>query len=104
MTTKFKNLNSYEFQNEIKSNDTADLLDVRTPAEYRSGKIPGAVNIDIMDNNFLKKIHHLDKSKTYYIYCRSGGRSGHACHVMAQEGFKVANLAGGISTWLGEVI
>jgi len=104
MTTKFKNLNSYEFHNEIVSNSTAALLDVRTPGEYLTGKIPGAVNIDIMDQGFLKAIDRLDKSKTYYVYCRSGGRSGQACHVMVQQGFKVANLAGGILKWHGEVI
>jgi len=104
MTTMFKNLNSSEFHSEIQSNATAALLDVRTPAEYRGGKIPGALNIDIMDNGFLEAIEGLDKSKTYYVYCRSGGRSGHACHVMAQQGFKVANLDGGISNWHGEVI
>ena len=103
MTTKFENLNSQEFQNELENNETAALLDVRTPAEHRRSKIPGAVNIDIMDEGFLNAICRLDKSKTYYVYCRSGGRSRHACHVMAQEGFKVANLAGGILSWHGEV-
>ena len=104
MTTMFKNLNSHEFHSEVENNATAALLDVRTPAEYRSGKIPGAVNIDIMDDGFLEAIDRLDKNKTYYVYCHSGGRSGHACHVMAQQGFKVANLNGGISTWHGQVV
>jgi rhodanese-related sulfurtransferase len=104
MTTKFKNLNSREFHTEMNSNNAAALLDVRTPGEYRSGKIPGALNIDIMDEGFQKAIDRLDKSKTYYVYCRSGGRSGHACQVMAQQGFNVANLAGGISNWHGEII
>ena len=104
MTTMFKNLDSREFQSEFKSNTRSTLIDVRTPGEYRSGKIPGAVNIDIMDEEFLSTIDRLDKSKTYYVYCRSGGRSGRACHVMTQQGFKVANLAGGICNWHGEII
>ena len=104
MATNFKNLNSDEFLSEIKSNAKAALLDVRTPAEYRDGNIPGAANIDIMDNGFLEAIDRLDKSKTYYVYCHSGGRSGHACHVMAQRGFKVANLNGGISNWNGQIV
>jgi len=104
MTTMFKNLNSCEFHSEIKSNATAVLLDVRTPEEYQDGKIPGALNIDIMDNGFMEAIEGLDKSKTYYVYCHSGRRSGHACHIMAQQGFKVANLDGGISNWHGQII
>jgi rhodanese-related sulfurtransferase len=104
MATIFKNLTSREFQSEINGNTTAELIDVRTPGEYRSGKIPGAINIDIMDEKFLRAIQRLDKSKTYYVYCRSGGRSANACHLMAQQGFNVANLAGGISGWQGDIV
>lgn len=76
------------------------LIDVRTPAEFNSGHISGAVNIDYKSADFEKKIEQLDKSKTYLLYCRSGNRSGRALQVMKSAGFKkVVHLAGGIKAW-----
>jgi rhodanese-related sulfurtransferase len=47
----------------------------------------------------------LDKSKNYYVYCRSGARSEQACHLMSQMGFEnTFNLLGGIMQWQGEVV
>ena len=45
-----------------------------------------------------------DKDKNYYVYCRSGNRSGQACKIMNQLGFKNAyNLIGGMMQWQGEI-
>ncbi len=41
----------------------------------------------------------LDKSRTYYIYCRSGKRSHGACLKMQKQGFKVYDMEGGILNW-----
>src|SRR4051812_31188353 len=51
------------------------LLDVRTPEEYSAGKLANSVNIDFNDEDFKEQIAKLDKSKTCYVYCRSGNRS-----------------------------
>ncbi len=99
----YEDLNSSEFQEKLKSNPNAVVLDVRTPDEFRSGKIPKAVNINIMDHTFLNNISTLDKSKTYFVYCRSGARSGQACALMATQSYQVINLAGGMIQWDGEV-
>ena len=63
-------------------------------------------NIDIYKGQgFIYAIEELDKSKNYYVYCRSGGRSGQACSIMSQLGFENAfNLLGGIMNWEGEVV
>lgn len=54
----------------------------------------------MMTPGFKKQIQNLPKGKAYYLYCRSGNRSGHACDIMADLGFeKVYNLAGGIVSW-----
>ena len=51
----------------------------------------------------MESIELLDKSKNYYIYCRSGGRSGQACQVMDSIGFGITyNLMGGMMEWKGE--
>lgn len=41
----------------------------------------------------------LDKSHTYYVYCRSGKRSHNACIKMKKQGFKVFDMEGGILNW-----
>ena len=75
----------------------AVLIDVRTPAEFNGGKLPGAKNIDMFSKDFLTQIDKLDKDKTYLLYCRSGNRSGQACNIMAGRGFtKLYNMAGGV--------
>ena len=79
------------------------ILDVRTPEEVAEAKIEGSVNINIYDENFVSKINDLDKSKTIYVYCKSGGRSGQAMNEMKNLGFKkIYNLDGGITSWKSE--
>jgi rhodanese-related sulfurtransferase len=96
----YKNINSEEFKKIQEENPDAVVLDVRTAGEVRGGKIPGATNIDIMDQQFAEKVEKLDKDKTYLVYCRSGNRSGQACGIMAGKGFdKLYNLNGGVGGW-----
>jgi len=76
------------------------VLDVRTPAEYASGHLPQAQNIDIEAADFATRITTLDKNATYAVYCRSGNRSGVALEQMAGAGFThLYDLAGGIGAW-----
>jgi rhodanese-related sulfurtransferase len=101
----YKELTSNEFENEIKKNPNAVIIDVRTPAEYQSGHIPNALNIDISSAEFPEKIDELDRNKDYYVYCRSGGRSNTACQYMVSVGFKnVNNLYGGVLSYEGELV
>ncbi len=77
------------------------LLDVRTVEEYSEGHLEGAAQLDYYETeSFESALDTMDKSKTYYIYCRSGGRSGTVLTMMQQKGFKsVYNLDGGILAW-----
>ena len=78
----------------------AQILDVRTAGEYQSGHIANALQANWLDpKEFKNRTQHLDKSKTVYIYCQSGGRSASAQTVLLQEGYQVVNLEGGISNW-----
>jgi len=75
--------------------DTANatVIDVRTPAEFATGHLQGAVNIDVTAANFVAKITALPKDSTYLLYCRSGSRAGQARTIMLQQGFTdVTNL------------
>ncbi|MCY2688025.1 rhodanese-like domain-containing protein [Salinimicrobium sp. TH3] len=99
-----KEINQEEWREKIAEDDDAVILDVRTEQEVEEGYIPGARVIDIYKGQeFIDEIDKLDKSKNYYIYCRSGNRSGQACAIMDQKGFKnTYNLLGGFSQWEGE--
>lgn len=81
----------------------AKVLDVRTKSEMSSGKIKGALNLDVMSYDFGEKIAKLDATKNYIVYCRSGARSGRACKAMVKAGFtgNIYNLKGGILLWKG---
>ena len=76
------------------------LLDVRTPDEIAKGFIPGALTIDYRADGFADKLATLDKSKTYIVYCQSGGRSAQAADLMTKQGFgTVYNMLGGYGAW-----
>lgn len=91
---------------QLQGDSDAVILDVRTEEEVEDGIIPGAIHIDFyMGAGFLEEIDKLDKSKSYYVYCRSGNRSGQACALMNSRGFERAfNLKGGMLEWEGDVI
>ncbi|MEM6647937.1 MAG: rhodanese-like domain-containing protein [Bacteroidota bacterium] len=74
--------------------DADVVLDVRTPAEYADGHLVQAPNIDVMNDEFTDHVRDLDKDKTYYLYCRSGGRSGKATRIMRAMGFDAHNVGG----------
>ncbi|MBT8394296.1 MAG: rhodanese-like domain-containing protein [Flavobacteriaceae bacterium] len=99
------NLTQQQWTEKLMEDENALILDVRTPQEYSSGKIPNSINIDIFKGQgFIYLLDELDKAKNFYVYCRSGARSGQACSVMNQMGIQNAyNLLGGIMEWRGEV-
>ena len=69
------------------------FIDVRTPAEYKGGCLPGAVNIPL--DELRENLDKIDRSKPLYVNCQSGLRSYLACCILMQEGFDCYNLSGG---------
>jgi rhodanese-related sulfurtransferase len=100
------NLAQEVWVDQLKNDENAVILDVRTEDECNEGMIPGAINIDIYKGQgFIYLIEELEKTKNFYVYCKSGGRSGQACSIMNQLGFeKTYNLLGGMMEWNGEVV
>jgi rhodanese-related sulfurtransferase len=93
------NLNVSEFSQKI-TEPGVIIVDVRTPEEFASGHIEGALNIDFNSGNFANEITRLNPSETYAVYCRSGSRSGQAASIMHKAGFHdVSNLNGGVIDW-----
>lgn len=72
-----------------------DVIDVRTPDEFRESHLKGALHLDVMQPDFLQKAEKLDKSKAYKLYCHSGNRAERALEFMKNQGFtKLENLGG----------
>ncbi len=95
----YKDADVPEFK-KMMTQDNVVILDVRTPEETAEGIIKGAIEIDYQAEGFDAKIDKLDTSKTYLVYCRSGGRSGRTAKKMVSKGFKnVVNLKGGYLDW-----
>lgn len=89
-----------EFKKSFEADKNGVLLDVRTPGEYAGGHLSNSINIDWNADDAESKLKILDPSKTYYVYCMSGGRSASAVNFMKEAGFKnVVELNGGIMKW-----
>lgn len=101
-----EDLTQEDWAEQLAKDDNAVILDVRTDHEVADGIIPNAIHLDIYKaQEFMSEIEDLDKSKNYYVYCRSGNRSGQACQIMEGLGFENAyNLQGGMQDWTGEVV
>jgi phage shock protein E len=63
------------------------LIDVRTPEEVAAGALDGALNIDLQGPDFAAAIADLPRDDAYFVYCRSGNRSGQAIEIMRELGF-----------------
>ena len=100
------NLSQQEWAEQLQADTNAVILDVRTEDEWNEGIIPNAILIDIYKGQgFIYELEELDKTKNYYVYCRSGNRSGQACSIMNELGFEKAyNLSGGFMQWTGEKV
>ncbi|MCX5600602.1 rhodanese-like domain-containing protein [Streptomyces phaeochromogenes] len=79
------------------------VIDVRTPGEYASGHLPGALNIPLDQvRRALPELRHAAERGDVLIVCASGNRSQAACELLAGEGIAAATLAGGTTAWAAE--
>lgn len=90
-----KEINVEEAKKRIKNDKKIVILDVRTPEEFAEEHLPGAINIDIYVDDFEEMIRRLERTKTYLVHCKSGGRSRAAVELMEELGFTdVTNIVG----------
>lgn len=82
--------------------DSPLVIDVRSREEFRSGAVPGAVNIplDEIENRYRELGNNFDRDIT--VYCASGARSAYARQLLAQIGFTAVKNGGGLSTMLSQ--
>ena len=89
-----------DFSKELKRQNVV-LIDVRRPEEFNEGHIKNAKLLPVQELS-EEKIDELGvkKDDDILLYCRSGGRSGHALHMLQAAGYKhVRHLDGGILAW-----
>ncbi|MDE5413492.1 rhodanese-like domain-containing protein [Alkalihalobacterium chitinilyticum] len=92
-----RQITTAELKRELNKKDV-QLIDVRTPGEYRSNHIKRFKNIPL--HELSNKVNHLTKEKEVVVICQSGMRSNKATKMLKKLGFeKVTNVKGGMSAW-----
>lgn len=85
-----------------RNNRLVDLIDVRTPAEFREVHIPFARSTPLERLDPVALMSSRDESAgPLYVICRSGSRGRKACHALAEAGYadRVVNIEGGTLAW-----
>lgn len=81
----------------INSDQSPLILDVRERSEYNSGHIPNAKLIPL--GELPKRMGELPKDRQILCVCASGARSSMATKQLADAGYNVTNLRGGMMAW-----
>lgn len=76
----------------------AAVVDVREPAEFREGHVPGATNIPM--GQLTARLGEIDRDRPVHVVCASGNRSSAMADVLTASGFDAINVAGGTSAWI----
>ncbi len=96
--TKIDSISTSELEQKLK--EKIQLLDVRTPSEYRRGHIKGAKNVPLNEIAGYTPA----TNETLYVICHSGVRSKMAAKKLKKKGYDVVNVQGGMSAWTGKVV
>ena len=76
------------------SERATSVLDVRGVEEFEALHLEGAHNFPL--SQLTDTFEQLDKDKLYYVICKSGMRSARACQFLAEQGYEVTNVQGGM--------
>jgi rhodanese-related sulfurtransferase len=99
-SSKDKTIGPFAFAEKINSTFAAQIIDVRTPEEFKSGHIANAKNNNWLGTSFESEAAKLDKTKPIYVYCKSGNRSSKAVKKLEEMGFEtIYELEGGYVQW-----
>jgi rhodanese-related sulfurtransferase len=92
--------NAWALIQKNKNNPRFVILDIRTPAEFMTGHIEGAININYKAGHFRTELSSLEPKKTYFVYCRTGRRTAEAVRIMKELGFNsIVRMKGDIVGW-----
>jgi rhodanese-related sulfurtransferase len=75
----------------------ATAVDVREPAQFQKGQVPGAVNIST--SRLTARVDEIDRDRSVHVVCAPGNRSSAMVDVLTANGFEAHNIAGGTGAW-----
>ncbi|MDO7907958.1 rhodanese-like domain-containing protein [Paenibacillus sp. JX-17] len=96
-----KEMTPQELDSRLKQGEKLLMLDVREPVEWMEGHVPGALHIPL--GALSERHQELDPQREIIVMCRSGSRSGLACELLHERGYRVVNMEGGLSAWTGQL-
>ena len=79
---------------QLYQNEQLSLVDVREVEEFETLHLEGARNLPL--SQLADTYEQLDKAQSYYVICKSGMRSTRACQFLAEQGYEVINVLGGM--------
>lgn len=79
---------------QIYQKESLSILDVREVEEFEALHLEGARNFPL--SQLADTYEQLDKDNLYYVICKSGMRSARACQFLAEQGYEVINVQGGM--------
>ena len=82
---------------QLYQNEQLFLVDVREVDEFESLHLEGARNLPL--SQLADTYEQLDKDQLYYVICKSGMRSARACQFLAEQGYDVINVQGGMTVF-----
>ncbi len=88
----------HQLKAKIDAGGTFRLIDVRSPAEFASGHVPGTVNIPL--ETIQSTLAGVDSNEEVVMICQRGGRSMNACKKVSATYPLLVNVAGGTGDWI----
>ena len=82
---------------QLYQNEQLSLVDVREVEEFQTLHLEGAQNLPL--SQLTDTYEQLDKDQLYYVICKSGMRSARACQFLAEQGYDVINVQGGMTAF-----
>lgn len=79
---------------QLYQNEQLSLVDVREVEEFEALHLEGARNFPL--SQLADTYKQLEKDQLYYVICKSGMRSARACQFLAEQGYEVVNVQGGM--------
>jgi rhodanese-related sulfurtransferase len=97
-----KEITPQQVEARLRKGDSLYMLDVREHNEWDAGHVAGAIHIPL--GQLVERHRELNRNRELIVICRSGGRSGLACELLSEQGFKVVNMKGGLLAWTGQLV
>lgn len=97
-TSASQKITPTQYQQQFSTTTTSHvLIDVRTPEEFASGHIPGAINISVQ--TMPDRLAEIPRDKAIVVYCHTGNRSATASSILSKAGYGQVYDLGGINAW-----